>query len=135
MHRIRWGRIVLAAFFAEATIMVLFFVLLAVATAAGEPEIAEPGSTLDNIDAMVASFATMYLFTLWAGKRIESAFVLHGALIGGTGMLLFSMMWLAGTESLAQPAPYVVAHLLKVLGGMTGGVVVQRRKHLVAAGE
>ena len=29
-------------------------------------------------------------------------------------------MWVATTESLAQPSLYVVAHFLKVLGGVTG---------------
>jgi hypothetical protein len=105
--------------------------LLFAATAAGVPEIARPMGTLDYIDAMVSSFAMVFLFTLWVGKRIESAFVMHGVLIGVLGILLFGTMWLATTGSLAQPPLYVVAHVLKVLGGIAGGLVAEKRKRHV----
>ena len=88
-------------------------------------------STLDYIDAMVSSFAVVFLFTLWVGKRIESAFVFHGVLIGVVGILLFGIMWLGTTRSLAQPSLYVVAHFLKVLGGIAGGLVAEKRKRRV----
>lgn len=130
-RRLNWKRIVLAGLFAELTVIGLFFLLLLVATLAGVPEIARPMSTLDYVDAMVSSFVTMFLFTLWAGKRIESALVLHGALIGVVGIVLFGIMWVATTGSLAQPPLYVVAHGLKVLGGISGGLVAERRKQAV----
>jgi len=62
-----------------------------------------------------------------AGKRIDSAFVLHGALIGIFGILLFTVMWIGTTGSLAQPALYVVAHGLKIVGGIVGGLIAERR--------
>jgi hypothetical protein len=117
-----------AALLAEAAILVLFFLLLGAAWLAGVPELAAPMSTLDNIDAIVASFAMMYFMTLWLGKRIESDFVLHGALVGLTAALLFTLLWTLGAESLAQPLPYVAAHGMKVLGGIAGGLVVRQRK-------
>ena len=125
--RIHWGRIFLAACLAETSIMVVFFVLLAAATLAGVPELARPESTLDLIDAMVASFLMMFLFTLWAGRRLESGFVLHGALIGLTAALLFTTLIFVLSGSLAQHPLYLVAHGLKVIGGMTGGVVASKR--------
>ena len=128
MRRIHWKWIVVAGVFAEATVFAVFFLLLFAATAAGVPEIARPMGTLDYIDALVSSFAMVFLFTLWVGKRIESAFVLHGVLIGVLGILLFGIMWLATTGSLAQPPLYVVAHVLKVLGGIAGGLVAAKRK-------
>jgi hypothetical protein len=131
--RIRWKLIVLAGFFAEATVFVIFFLLLLAANLAGVPEIARPLTTLDYIDAMVSSFATMFMFTLWVGRRIDTAFVLHGLLIGAFGVLLFYTMWVATTGSLMQPAPYVVAHLLKVLGGVSGGLVAKKRNRRVLA--
>jgi hypothetical protein len=133
MRRINWKWILLAALLAEATVIAIFFLLLLVATVAGYPEIARPMGTLDYIDAMVSSFVTMFLFTLWAGKRIESALVLHGALIGVAGIVLFSTMWIATTGSPKQPPLYVVAHILKVLGGITGGLVAERRKRGIVA--
>jgi hypothetical protein len=133
IRRIRWKWIVLAALLAEATVLAIFVLLLFVASLAGAPEIARPMSTLDYIDAMVSSFVVVFLFALWVGKRIESEFVLHGALIGVLGMLLFSIMWIATTGSLAQPPLYVVAHALKVLGGIAGGLVAEKRKRRAPA--
>lgn len=133
LRRIRWGWIVAAAFLAEVAILALFFLLLLGATLAGVPEIAQPMSTLDNVDAIVSSFVMFFLLTLWAGKRFESDFVLHGALIGLTGVLLFTILWISTTDSLAQPLPYVVAHCMKVLGGIAGGVVTGKRRQRLRA--
>jgi hypothetical protein len=70
-----------------------------------------------------------------AGRRglapVDAAFVMHGVLIGVLGILLFGIIWLATTGSLAQPPLYVVAHVLKVLGGITGGLVAEKRKRHV----
>lgn len=127
LRRIHWGLILLAGFLAEAAIMVVFFILLTIATLAGVPEVARPESTLDFIDAMVSSFVMMFLLTLWVGKRIESDHVLHGALIGLTGFLLFTALIVALSGSLAQPPLYLIAHVLKVAGGITGGVVAKKQ--------
>jgi hypothetical protein len=129
LRRIRWGWVLAAAFLAEAAILVVFFLLLFAAMLAGVPEIAAPMSTLDYIDALVSSFVMFYLvLTLWLGKRIDSDFVVHGALAGLTAALLFTVMWISTTGSLTQPLPYVAAHLLKVVGGIAGGFVIQQRR-------
>ena len=126
-RRIHWGLIFLAGFLAEVAIMVVFFTLLAAAALAGVPELARPESTLDFIDAMVSGFLMFFLFTLWVGRRIESGFVLHGALIGITGALLFTTLVFALSGSPAQPSLYWVAHGLKIVGGITGGIVANKR--------
>jgi len=59
--------------------------------------------------------------------NVDSAFVLHGALIGIFGILLFTVMWVGTTGSLAQPALYVVAHALKSVEGIAGGLIAERR--------
>ena len=128
IRRIRWRWVFAAGFLAEVAILAVFFLLLLAATLAGVPEIAAPMSTLDNIDALVSSFVMFFLMTRWAAKRIESDLVLHGALIGLTGAVLFTVMWISTTDSLAQPLPYVAAHVLKVLGGIAGGVFVSKRR-------
>jgi len=135
LQRIHWKWIVAAGFLSEVAVLAVFFLLLLAATLAGVPEIAKPMSTLDNVDALLSSFAMVFLFTLWVGKRIEAGFVLHGALIGIVGALLFSVMWIATTGALAQPPLYVVAHALKVLGGICGGLLVTRRRQRVPAGK
>jgi len=125
--RIHWGRVVLAGFLSEVAVMAIFFALLIAAKLAGVPRLASPMSPLDYVDALVSSFVMVFLFTLWVGRRIDSGFVLHGALIGVVGTLLFSTLWVATTPSRAQPPLYLVAHVLKVLGGIAGGLVARRR--------
>ena len=127
LRRIRWRWVLAAGFLMEVSIMALFFLLLLGATLAGVPEIARPMSPLDYVDALVSSFVMAFLFTLWIGKRVESDFVLHGALIGVVGVLLFTALWTATTPTPVQPALYVVAHGLKILGGICGGMVVKKR--------
>jgi hypothetical protein len=126
-RRIQWGLVFLAGFLAEIGMMVLFFVFLAAAALAGVPELARPESTFDFINAMVSGYLMMFLFTLWASRRIESGFVLHGALIGLTGALLFTTLVFVLSGSPAQPPLYWVAHGLKIVGGMTGGIVANKR--------
>jgi len=126
-RRIQWGLVFLAGFLAEVVMMVLFFVFLAAAALAGVPELARPESTFDFINAMVSGYLMMFLFTLWASRRIESRFVLHGALIGLTGALLFTTLVFVLSGSPAQPPLYWVAHGLKIVGGMTGGIVANKR--------
>jgi len=77
----------------EPAAAAIFFLLLMAATVAGAPEVARPMSTLDYIDAILPSFTMPFLFTLWSGKRLESAFILHGAFVGVVGILLFTTMW------------------------------------------
>lgn len=131
IRRIHWGRIVVAGFLAEAAVFAVFFLLLIGATLAGVPDLARPMSTLDYVDALVSSFVMVFLFTLWIGKRIESGFVLHGILIGVVGVVLFGIVIFTTTGTLAQPALYVVAHFLKILGGIAGGLVAERRRRRV----
>jgi hypothetical protein len=138
IRQIRWGRIVVAAFLAEVSVIAIFFLLLFGAMLAGVPELARPLSTLDYVDAMVSSFAMVFVFTLWVGRRIESGFVLHGILVGAVAMLLFVALNFGLNRTLEEPPLYWVAHGLKILGGITGGLVVERRRRhetIVAAGE
>ena len=113
MRGIRWKWIVAAGCLAEATVFAVFFLLLFAATAAGVPGIARPMGTLDYIDALVSSFVTVFFFTLWVGRRIESAFVLHGVLIGMFGILLvfslkfYPFVYLMTASALGSISPSV----------------------------
>lgn len=133
IRQIHWGLVLVAAFLAEASVMAGFFLLLGIFTLAGMPEVAAPMSPLDYVDALVASFLSIYFFTLWVGLRIESGFVLHGVLIGLVAMSLFLLLIFVGAGSIQQPVLYWVAHGLKILGGITGGLVTQRRRQRVLA--
>lgn len=129
VRRIRWGLVVAAAVLAELSVIAIFFVLLFGAMAADVPEIARPLSTLDYADALVSSFVMVFVFTLWLGRRIESGFVLHGILVGAVAMLLFVALNFGLNATLEEPPLYWVAHGLKILGGLAGGLVAERRRH------
>ena len=126
---IHWGRIVAAAAMAEATVMALFFLLLFAATLAGHPEWARPMSTLDYVDAMVASFAMVFLFTLWVAKGIETGFVLHGVLVAIVSIVMFVALIFAINKTFNEPPLYIVAHGLKIAGGVAGGMFAAKRRH------
>jgi hypothetical protein len=126
-RQIRVGRIVVGAFLAEATVLTFFFLFLWVATLAGVPELVQPMTPFDYADAMVGSFAAMFLFTLWVCRRVESRFVLHGVLLAVVAILMFVALAVAVNRTFYEPALYWVAHGLKIAGGIAGGVVAERR--------
>jgi hypothetical protein len=127
-RQIRLGRIVVGAFLAEATVIALFFLFLFIATLAGVPELAQPMTPFDYADAMIGSFATMFLFTLWVCRRVESRFILHGVLLAVIAILLFAALSFALNQTLWQPWLYWVAHALKIVGGIAGGIVAGARR-------
>ena len=111
--QIHWGRAALGGFLAELGVFIIVF-----------PVRSLFGQRAFLASILIASALMPFLFALWVGRRIESLFVLHGALVGIVAALIY--MGLAWGQS--QPLLYKVAHGLKVAGGMAGGVVASRRK-------
>jgi hypothetical protein len=110
---IHWGRILLAAFLMELALLAIAIPL----NMRGERQVA-----LYVIPP--AALIVTYAFTVWLGKGIASKLVLHGALIGIAGTL----MYVALTRAKPEPWQYVLANALKVVGGAAGGWVVARRR-------
>jgi hypothetical protein len=79
----------------------------------------------------IAVLVTCFLFALWVGRRLTSRFILHGVLVGVVATLLYVALTLARPE----PFAYLVAHGLKILGGVGGGFVAGRRRAPAAATE
>ena len=109
----RWGRILLGGFFAE---LLVFAIVFPVRHFFGER------AFLASI--LIASAATPFVLAIWVCRRVESAFVLHGALVG----VVAALIYLALAWGQPEPALYKVAHGLKVVGGIAGGAVASRRK-------
>jgi hypothetical protein len=119
---------VLGGFLAEVAVMAVFFLLLGLARLAGVPELAAPMTPLDYADALVSSFVSIFLFTLWVARPLESRFITHGLLVALVATSLFLAMWGATAGSIAQqPILYWVAHALKLAGGIAGGLTAARR--------
>jgi putative membrane protein (TIGR04086 family) len=111
--RIHWIRILLGGFLAEVCV---FLVVI--------PAYKIFGPRGLTWSALLGSLVMCFLFALWVGRSVESRFVLHGALVGVVATLLYVAL------SLGKPEPfaYLVAHVLKILGGAAGGAIAGRQR-------
>jgi hypothetical protein len=111
--KFHWGRAVLGGFLAELTVFAIVF-----------PVLHFFGQRAFLASILIASAAMPFLFALWVCRRVESRFLLHGALVG----IVAALFYLALAWNQPQPLLYKVAHALKVVGGAAGGAVASRRK-------
>jgi len=72
---------------------------------------------------LIASAGLPFILAVWVCRRVESNFVLHGALVGLVAFLIY--MALAWGQP--QPLLYKIAHVLKLVGGAAGGFAASRR--------
>jgi len=82
------------------------------------------GDNFLHYAAPPGSFFMCFLGALWACRRIESRFILHGTLVG----VVATLIYIALTRAQPEPFAYIVAHALKLAGGAFGGFVAQRRR-------
>ena len=115
--RIHWVRILIGGFLAEASV---FAVVVPVFLLFGQRAV--------PYAALSASLVTCFLFALWVGRRVDSRLVLHGTLVGVVATLLYVGLNLGRPE----PPTYLVAHVLKILGGAAGGLFAERRRKAVS---
>jgi putative membrane protein (TIGR04086 family) len=111
--RIHWARILIGGLFAEVA-LILAIVPLGLRL----------GDNFLHYTAPPGSFVMCFLGALWACRRIESHFILHGTLVGAVAALIY----VALTRAQSEPFAYIVAHVLKLVGGACGGFVAQRRR-------
>ena len=111
--QIHWWRILLGGLLAEVA-LILAIVPLGLRL----------GDNFLHYTAPPGSFVTCFLGALWVCRRIESRFVLHGTLVG----VVAALIYIALTRAHAEPFAYIVAHVLKLVGGACGGFVAQRRR-------
>jgi len=112
LANLRWGRIIGGGILAE---LIVFAIVFPVQHFFGQQ------AFLDSI--LIASFALPFIFALWVCRRANSQYVLHGLLVGVVAALFYVILaW-------GQPEPllYKIAHGLKLVGGLLGGVVAARR--------
>lgn len=111
--KIHWGRVLIGGFLAELLVFVVVF-----------PVRHFFGQQAFLASILIASAAMPFVFALWACRRVESLFALHGALVG----LVAALIYLGLARGQPQPPLYKVAHGLKIVGGIAGGIVASRRK-------
>jgi len=118
LTQLRWGRILIGGFLAELLVFAIVFPVLYLF-----------GQQAFLASIVIASAAMPFVFALWVARRIESQFVLHGALVGVVAALIY--LGLAWGQT--QPLLYKIAHGCKVVGGAAGGIVAARRKTVVGS--
>ena len=111
--QLRWGRVLVGGFLAELLVFAIVF-----------PTLYLFGQRAFLASILIASAVMPFIFAVWVGRRIESRFVLHGGLIG----LVAALIYMGLSWGQPQPLLYKIAHGLKVVGGMAGGVVASRWK-------
>ena len=127
---IRWGRIVVAAFLAEvAVILVIGAVILArrffIAPGQSADEYRAFGEVAGYYAGPAGRAIMTFIFVLWAARKQNADFVLHGVLIGVGGVLLT-----AGFILVAKPEHrlmYLISYVLRIAAGYAGGVTARTR--------
>jgi hypothetical protein len=117
LERIRWWRVLIGGFLAEVSVIAF---VIPVALAYGQHALLYV--------APPVSLVMCFLFALWVGRGVDSNFVWHGMLVGVVATLLYVGLTLARPE----PIPYLVAHVLKILGGGAGGFLSSRRPRVTS---
>lgn len=109
---LHWGRVIVGGVLAEFAVFAIVF-----------PVLHFFGQQAFLISILVASAVMPFLFAIWVARRVESHFALHGFLVGAVAALMYLVIaW-------GQPEPllYKIAHGLKLVGGLLGGVWAGRR--------
>jgi putative membrane protein (TIGR04086 family) len=112
---IHWLRALLGGFLAEVFVIILVLPLASVL-----------GRNTLPYSAPAASLFACFLFAIWVGRRLTSQFVLHGILVG----IVATLIYVALTRGAPESPAYLLAHVLKLLGGAAGGLVAARRQKL-----
>ena len=110
--KLRWGLILLGGFMAELLVFAVVF-----------PTRYLFGQQAFLASILIASAVMPFIFAICVGKRVQSRFALHGALVGLVAVLIYTgLAW-----GQIQPLLYKISHGFKILGGLAGGMVASRR--------
>ena len=104
---LRWGRALVGGISAELVVFAIVF-----------PVLHFFGQKAFLASILIASLAMPFLFAVWVCRRVKSHFVLHGLLVG----VVAALMYLIVAWGQPEPLLYKIAHGLKLVGGLLGGV-------------
>jgi uncharacterized membrane protein HdeD (DUF308 family) len=108
LSRLHWVRAVIGGVCAELAVFAIVF-----------PVLHFFGQTAFLASILAASLIMPFLFALWVNRRVESHFLLHGLLVG----LVAALVYVVVAWGQPEPLLYKVAHGLKVVGGILGGLL------------
>ena len=111
--QIHWGRAVVGGLAAELAVFAIVF-----------PVRYLWGQQAFLASILIASGLMPFMLALWVCRGVQAGFVFHGALVG----IVAALFYLGLAWRQPQPPLYKIAHGLKVVGGMAGGIVAARRR-------
>ena len=112
---IYWGRILVGGLAAEVLVFALVF-----------PVRAAFGETAFLASILVGSAAMPFLLALWVCRGGRPQPLLNGALVGVVAATFYILLFTITAPGQSQPLLYQAAHVLKILGGLSGGLVAAR---------
>ena len=127
-RKLHWWRFFQAAIWAELIPLATLFAIVYYYTAFLNPGLTE--AEINQYAAMVGSWVgpiggglMALVFAYWAGSKLSSRFIIHGALIGA----LLALIDASILAFLAEPFSwlYVASNLLKIVMGTLGGFIAQ----------
>jgi hypothetical protein len=135
-NRIRWGRIVLAAFLLEVAITA---VALPAGMLMGNPmQPPADGSTVDAtgyyVVVAIACFVLGAVFGAWAVRGATSGFALQGLLVGLAAMAIYFGLCslapggIAGVIASYGLHMFVIFNVLRTLGCVVGAMYLSKRR-------
>ena len=130
--RIRWRRVVAAAFLSEAAVVAVLILIATtyrflVAPGKGAGEYQAFGEIANYYAAPVAAGLATFFSAIWATRKLTSSFIANGALVGVAAVVLtLGFLFAAKPEDRLM---YGVSFVLRILGGYLGGVAIQRARN------
>ena len=114
--RIHWRRVIIGGLIAEFLVFALVFPVRVVL-----------GENAFLASILIGSALMPFLLALWVCRGRPAA-MLNGALVGAVAALFYLALFMATAPAdQSQPLLYQASHVLKVLGGLSGGFVASRR--------
>ena len=128
---IRWKRVILAGFLSEIIVIAVIAAIYGTYTmviAPGQPNAAyhEFAQNAGYFAAAPAAFLGSFLMAYWAVRKLESAIIANGVLVGIVGVLL-SAGFIVGARP-EDRMMYLASFVLRIAGGYTAGKVVLSMK-------
>jgi hypothetical protein len=121
--KINWGRIINAGLVAEILLIGIYQI---------SAWLHGTFDTANYFFASLGSFVFMLIAPLWVSRKIESRFILHGALVGTVAVVYYVIRSLPEVLGGTYVANYWlvvrVGHPPKILGGIVGGFLSRRMK-------
>ena len=124
MRHVRWGWIVLGAFVAE---VLGFAVLMGIRVLHGYgPFALDPLSAIGNTAFLLELFLVFVLVGWWVARGARELVVLNGLLVGVAAVLIYEIAARGSGQSILISAAYLLAHAVKIAGGVGGGWLAAR---------